>query len=211
MRKSHWMSALVGVVLLILTGSGTAAPALVGDSAAARDLARETILSTAHYKIPLVRLTREDGKSILLPEEMNDGRPVVLNFIFTSCSSVCPLMSEVFSQFARKLGTERDKVHMMSISIDPEEDTPARLREYAHKFKAGPEWQHYTGTVEASVAAQRAFGAYYGDKMTHPAVTLLRAAPDTPWVRLDGFVTPDELLEKYRQMLQQHTQALATR
>jgi protein SCO1/2 len=155
-----------------------------------------------------VRLTRDDGKVVSLPEEMNDGRPVVLNFIFTSCSSVCPLMSGVFGQFARKLGAERDHVHLMSISIDPEQDTPARLRQYAREFKAGPEWQHYTGTVEASLVAQRAFGVYRGDKMSHTAVTLLRAAPGAPWLRLDGFVTPDELLDQYRTLLSAHSRKM---
>jgi protein SCO1/2 len=142
---------------------------------------------------------------------MDDGRPVVLNFIFTSCSSVCPLLSQVFEQFAEKLGPDRAKVHLMSISIDPEQDTPARLREYARKFNAGAEWQHYTGTVQASLATQRAFGVDRGDKMSHPAVTLLRAAPGMPWLRLDGFITPAELLDQYRQLSAERAQELATR
>ena len=53
-----------------------------------------------------MRLVRDDGKTVSLPEEMDDGRPVVLNFIFTSCGSICPLMSQIFAQFQRKLGTE---------------------------------------------------------------------------------------------------------
>jgi len=167
--------------------------------------------STAQYTIPSVRLTRDDAKVVSLPEEMNDGRPVVLNFIFTSCSSVCPLMSEVFAQFARRLGTDRSKVHLMSISIDPEEDTPARLREYAQRFEAGPEWQHYTGSIEASLTVQRAFGVYRGDKMSHTAVTLLRAAPGGTWLRLDGFLTPDDLLGQYRRLVQEGDAAVAAR
>jgi len=192
-------------VLLWLAGALLTVTAAVswGDSASQHHLARGTLSSTSQYIVPAVQLIRDDGKLVSLPAEMNDGRPVVLNFIFTSCSSVCPLMSEVFAQFARKLGSDRDKVHLMSISIDPEQDTPARLREYAQKFEAGSEWQHYTGTVEASLAAQRAFAVYRGDKMSHTAVTLLRVAPGMPWLRLDGFVTPDELLEQYRQLLQE--------
>jgi protein SCO1/2 len=169
------------------------------------------LTSTAQHTTPTVQLVRDDGKRVALPEEMDDGRPVVLNFIFTSCSSVCPLMSQVFEQFAEKLGPDRGTVHLMSISIDPEQDTPARLREYAAKFNAGPEWQHYTGTVQASITTQRAFGVDRGDKMSHPAVTLLRAAPGTPWLRLDGFITPDELLTQYRQLLHEHAQQTATR
>ena len=164
----------------------------------------------AQYPIPDVRLVRDDGKAVSLPEEMNDGRPVVLNFIFTTCSTICPLMSQTLAQFDRELGADRERVHLMSISIDPEQDTVARLHAYAQKFHAGPEWQHYTGTAQASLAAQHAFNVWRGDKMGHSAVTLLRAAPGTPWLRIDGFVTPGELVRLYRQQLESK-QSVATR
>jgi protein SCO1/2 len=157
--------------------------------------------STRNYSIPSVQLVRDDGKVVSLPEEMNDGRPIVLNFIFTTCGSICPLMSSVFGQFQRRLGAEAGKVHLMSISIDPEQDTVARLREYARKFHAGHEWQHYTGTLAASLAAQQAFGVYRGGKMSHAAVTLMRAAPGQPWLRIEGLVTPDDLMRDYRKLL----------
>ena len=156
--------------------------------------------ANVQYTVPPVTLVRDDGKSVSLPQEMNDGMPVVLNFIFTSCGSICPLMSQTFAAFQRKLGPEASRVHMMSISTDPEQDTPARLTEYASHFRAGPEWRYYTGTLDASLAAQRAFDVYRGDKMSHSPVTLLRAAPGMPWRRIDGFVTPDELLQEYRQL-----------
>lgn len=158
-------------------------------------------ISTVEYAVPRVTLVRDDGKAVSLPEEMNDGRPVVLNFIFTTCGSICPLMSQTFAQFERKLGAESSQVHLMSISTDPEEDTPARLTEYAQRFHAGPEWQHYTGTVQASLTAQRAFNVYRGDKMSHAPVTLMRAAPGEPWLRIDGFVKPDDLVREYRRLL----------
>ena len=167
--------------------------------------------SPAQCTVPAVRLVRDDGKVVSLPEEMNDGRPVVLNFVFTTCSSICPLMSQVFAQFQQRLGADSGHVHLMSISVDPEQDTPARLREYAHKFHAAPGWQHYTGTVEASLAAQRAFNVWRGDKMSHTPITLLRAAPGTPWVRIEGFVTPAELLQLYRQQLERSAPTVATR
>jgi protein SCO1/2 len=153
------------------------------------------------YAVPAVTLVRDDGKTVALADEMNDGRPIVLNFIFTTCGSICPLMSSTFAQFERRLGADAGKVHLMSISIDPEHDTPARLRDYAQKFHAGREWQHYTGTLQASVAAQRAFDVYRGAKMSHSAVTLMRAAPGKPWLRIEGLVTPGDLVADYRQLL----------
>ena len=158
--------------------------------------------TTLDVKLPEVKLVREDGKSVSLPEELNDGRPVVLNFIFTSCTTICPVMSQIFTQLQNKLGDEHDKVHLVSISIDPEQDTPARLTEYAKRFHAGRQWQFYTGTTEASLAAQRAFTALRGDKMDHTPVTFLRAAgAGSRWVRIDGFASSDDLLSELRQLL----------
>jgi protein SCO1 len=154
-----------------------------------------------NYAVPDVTLVSENGRNVGLPQELNDGRTVVVNFIFTTCASSCPLSSQTFSIFQEKLGAERSQVHLVSISIDPEQDTPARLRAYAKKFSAGPNWQHYTGTLSASLAVQRAFGVYRGDKMEHTPVTLLRAAPGKRWRRIEGFVTPEDLLREYRAAL----------
>lgn len=158
----------------------------------------ETTRSVAEYTVPDVKLTRDDGAAVELSRELSDERPVVVNFIYTTCTSVCPLTSQTFADLQAKLGAARDSVHLVSISIDPEQDTPARLRAYAEKFGAGPEWQHYTGTVAASVAAQRAFNAYRGGKMNHAPVTLVRIAPGKRWIRIDGFATADQLLGELR-------------
>jgi protein SCO1/2 len=152
--------------------------------------------SIAAYALPRVQLVRADGKRVLLADELNDGRAVVLDFVYTTCTSVCPLSSQTFAALQDKLGIERDRVHLVSISIDPEQDTPDRLQEYARHFDAGPQWQFYTGTAEASLRVQQAFRAYSGDKMSHPPLTLLRVAPGKPWVRFDGFATVDQLLHE---------------
>jgi len=180
-------------------GGGQAAPAATAADvddphAHHHHVMPEQLRSVADYAVPDVKLVRDDGKTVLLDTELNDGRVVVLNFIYTTCTSVCPLTSQTFSQLQNKLGPARDHVHLMSISIDPEQDTPARLREYAAKFGAGRQWQHYTGSLAASIAAQAAFNVYRGDKMSHVPATLVRAAPGAPWVRIDGFATADQLL-----------------
>jgi len=157
--------------------------------------------STAEYAVPAVNLVRDDGKTVSLKDELDDGRPVVLNFIFTTCATICPVMSGTFAQLQHKLGAERDRVHLISISIDPEEDIPQRLAAYARQFKAGPQWRLYTGTVESSIAVQRAFAAYRGDKMNHIPVTFLRAAPGQPWLRIEGFASSDELATELRSLV----------
>src|SRR5580704_9459053 len=66
--------------------------------------AATVIRSTANYSVPAIKLVRDDGKSVSLADELNDGRPVVLNFIYTTCSGICPLASHIFSQLQHKLG-----------------------------------------------------------------------------------------------------------
>jgi protein SCO1/2 len=159
-----------------------------------------TTRTVVHYQVPDLRLVRDDGRSVSLVTELNDGRPVVLAFIYTSCATVCPLTSQTLAALQDKLGAARDRVHIVSISIDPEQDTPARLREYARTFHAGPEWQHYTGALPASQAVQRAFDVYRGDKMDHSPAILVRPAPAADWIRIDGFATADQVLAELREL-----------
>jgi protein SCO1/2 len=196
---------LAVTLLVIATSLGAATALAAGETVVAdphahhhRMMAPETTRSVRDYALPSVSLVRDDGKTVSLVDELNDGRPVVLSFIYTTCTSICPITSQTLSELQGKLGTARDSVHLMSISIDPEQDTPARLHDYAKKFGAGSAWQHYTGSVAASVATQRAFDVYRGDKMSHIPVTLLRAAPRAPWVRIEGFASADQLLAELR-------------
>jgi protein SCO1/2 len=159
------------------------------------------IKSSVSYKIPELTLVRADGTKVSLPRELDaDGKPVILNFIYTTCTAICPVMTQTFVEVQNRLGPDREKLRMVSVSIDPEQDTPARLRDYAKRYAAGPQWQFYTGTVESSIAVQKAFDAYRGDKMNHLPLTLVRLAPGKPWVRLDGFATPDDIVKEYRSL-----------
>ena len=186
--------AALAVVAVLVGAPVQAADEASDPHAHHHHMAPEITRVVGDYKAPAVRLVRDDGKAVSLVDELNDGRPVVLAFIYTSCTTVCPLTSATLSELQGKLGAARDSVHLMSISIDPEQDTPARLHEYAKKFGAGPAWNHYTGTLAASAAAQRAFGVYRGNKMDHVPATLVRASPGAQWVRLEGFATVEQLV-----------------
>lgn len=156
--------------------------------------ASATTRSAVNYRVPDVRVVRDDGKAVRLADEIEDGRAVVLAFIYTTCTAICPLISATFAQLQGKLGADAARVQLVSISIDPEQDTPPRLAEYAKQWGAGPNWHHYTGAAEASIAIQRAFNAYRGDKMNHMPVTFIRRTPGQRWIRVEGFVSSDELL-----------------
>ena len=192
--------------LLIATGVCVASAALAqeGSKGAAHQhnhaamAATELKRSEASYSIPALTLVRQDGKKVSFPAELDDGRPVLLQFMYTSCTTICPVTTQMFSRVQDKLGKEHDKFHMLTISVDPEYDTPVRLNSFAKKLGAGSQWQFYGGTLESSVALQKAFDAFRGDKMNHVPVTYLRAAPGKPWIRIDGLRTPEDIIREYR-------------
>jgi protein SCO1/2 len=185
-----------------------AAAALAADPHAAhRAAAGNAQMRSEHdYKLPALKVTRADGKRLALADAIDDGRPVLLNFIYTSCTAICPITSQVFLELRERLSAaQRDAVNMVSISIDPEQDTPARLSDYAKRYGSAGVWSHYTSSSADAIEIQRAFESWRGDKMNHQPTTFLRAAPGKPWVRLDGFYTPAALFGEYQKL----TSALA--
>ena len=157
--------------------------------------------SVASYDVPDVILKGPDGAGIPLREALAGGTPVLLNFIFTTCPTLCPLMTATFSRVREGLGADKDKIRMVSITIDPEYDTPAVMEEYANRFSADPGWLFLTGSHADIVSVQRAFDAYRGNKMNHAPFTFLRATTGSPWTRLDGILSAAELEREARSML----------
>jgi protein SCO1 len=186
-------------VLTGLLALGAIAAAAHDASEMDMDMSQSAHRSSQRYEVPKVYLVRQDGHRVRLDEALNDGRPVVLNFIYTHCATICPMSSQLFERFQLSLGARTARVHLVSISIDPEQDTPARLRAYARKYHARAGWDHFTGSAPDVVAVERAFDAYAGEKMGHRAFTLLRAAPGDAWVRLDGFATLSQLTDVARE------------
>lgn len=112
------------------------------------------------------------------------GKAWVVSFIYTRCPlpDYCPLLASRFQQLQAPL-QERygDRVRLLSVSIDPEYDTPAVLRDYAARYAARPEtWTFATGDPDEIRRMAQAFGVYYeatGEEVVHNLVTAL-VGPD---------------------------------
>jgi protein SCO1/2 len=160
-------------------------------------------ISAKTYVVPDVVLIDSEAKPINLRELLAAKDPVMVNFIFTTCSAICPVMTKVFSDVPAKLGGQAKHLRMISISLDPERDTPRELKAYAKSFQAAERWKFLTGSTQDIKTVLLAFDSYRGDKMNHEPLTLMRRSPGKTWHRLDGFATPDELVREYRKVLQQ--------
>lgn len=166
------------------------------------DMTEELKRSQVNITLPKVQMIRQDAKKVQLPSELADGRVVVLSFIYTTCNAICPMTSHTISKLQAKLGKDLARVHLVSISIDPEQDTPKRLADYAQKYNAGKAWDHYTGIEDASIAVQKSMDAYRGDKMNHVPTTFIWRGKGEQWVRIDGFATADDLVHEVHEMLE---------
>jgi protein SCO1 len=158
--------------------------------------------SMGEYSIPDVVLTDADARPVRLRDLLATKDIVMLNFIFTTCGAICPVMSKTFAEVPEKLRAQVNGPRMISISIDPENDTPSKLKAYSKTYGASPRWSFLTGRPEDIKAIQIAFDSYRGDKMSHDPVTFLHASPDKRWVRLDGFASSDSLAKEWLKLAQ---------
>jgi cytochrome oxidase Cu insertion factor (SCO1/SenC/PrrC family)/cytochrome c2 len=97
---------------------------------------------------PNLPVVTQDGKTLRFYDDLIKGKIVVISFIFTRCTDICPITTSRLAQVEEKLGESvgRD-VFIYSITVDPENDSPNRLKTYAEAFQAGPGWLFLTGKL----------------------------------------------------------------
>lgn len=129
-------SGLATRLLLLIT----AALGLVADGAAARDS------RWGEGYLPNVPVLTQNGQTLRFYEDVLKGRIVVISFIYTSCRDICPIVTARLAQLEEKLGDALGRdIFFVSISVDPVNDTPEKLNEYAKAFHAAPSWLFLTG------------------------------------------------------------------
>ena len=150
-------------------------------------------VTDARYDLPDVQLLDGTGATVPLLELLDSEQPIALNFIFTTCTTICPVMTATFLQMQRALGTDAERVHLVSISIDPEYDRPDVLATYIKQFQADKNWTFLTGETKDIVNVLLSFDAYTGSKMSHRPITLLKRPDQESWIRIDGLASGQAL------------------
>jgi protein SCO1/2 len=159
------------------------------------------VKSIVEYMPPDVSVLDRHGNRKQFRELIASDSPLVLNFIFTSCTTVCPVLSATFSQAQNDLQSHSKPPIMVSVSIDPDYDTPERLFHYADKFHAGPNWLFLTGSRSNMLEIQKSFDAYRGDKLNHIPLTFIQASADSSWLRLEGFTSSQQLVQEFDELI----------
>ena len=157
---------------------------------------------TVHnYIIPDVTLVNQDNKKVQLRSFLKQDKVIVLDFIFGTCTTICPVLSASYVNFQNKMGNEAGKVQLLSISIDPEHDSPKVLKTYLTRYRAKPGWDFLTGSKENIERVMNAFNAYVSDKMQHYPLTFVYSPVQDRWFRIDGLVATSELMDEYQKAL----------
>jgi protein SCO1/2 len=148
------------------------------------------------YSVPDALLVNQDGKRAQFRELLQSKKPVVVDFIFGTCTTICPILSVGYANLQQKLPQQAEKVHLVSISIDPENDTPKVLKEYLKRYRAKPGWDFYTGSRSDIDKVMRALDAYIPNKMAHYPLTLIWVPADAKWIRVNGLMSSSEFLNE---------------
>lgn len=155
----------------------------VGDDASAAVQLRDASLLT------------QDGKPMRFASEIIRDHIVVMDFVYTTCTTVCPVLTAVLGQVQNRLEDRLgEEVLLVSVSVDPGRDTPRRLKAYADRHQARSGWVWLTGNKIAVDQVLDGLGAYTPDFEDHPSMVLVGDARTGRWVRFFGFPGPDQLL-----------------
>jgi len=183
-RKATIYRALAAAVIVAVAAWGSAA-----------DNPRFTRSEVA-IEVPDVTLINQDGREVALRKLVLADTPVFVEFIFATCTTICPVLSAGFASVQRKLGDDRDQVQLISITIDPEHDGPQELASYLSRYGAMSGWDFLTGSRQDIDRVEKAFDAYVPDKMSHHPLTFIHSPSTGGWVRIQGFAGSADLMKE---------------
>lgn len=146
-------------------------------------------------RIPDVKVTNQNGKQLNFYSDLVKGRTVAINFIFTTCTAICPPLTATFRKLQQELGKQHSKAQLISISVDPATDTPERLHDFASKFNAEPGWTFITGEKAEIENLLRALGAAVANRNDHTPMILIVNDATGYWTRVYGLSPPATLVK----------------
>jgi protein SCO1 len=150
----------------------------------------------AGLDIPDVPVMDQDGNAVRFYSDLVKGKVVAVNFVFTTCTTICPPMGANFAKLQKVLG-ERvgQEVHLISVSVDPATDTPERMKAWGQKFGAGPGWTLVTGDRNEITRLLKALGVYTPDINDHSPLVLVGNDALGQWTRAYGLAAPAKVAE----------------
>jgi protein SCO1/2 len=187
---------ILAVIAIICFGSLPAA-------AQVKNSEQETAEQTQAEKyFTNVVLVNQFGEKMRLYSDLLKGKVIIINFFFATCQGSCLPMNRNLQKVQEALGDRVGKdVRIISISVDPTVDTPARLKEYAQKLEARPGWYFLTGDKANVDFALHKLGQYVEDKQGHTNIFIMGNERTGLWKKAFGLAKSDELVKIVESLL----------
>lgn len=165
-------------------------------------LAAQDDVSPAEKYFTNVELVNQDGEAMRLYRDLLMDKVVVIDTIFTECTGVCPIMSKTMARIQEHVGERMgEDVHLISISVDPKKDTPAKLKAMAETYDAGPGWYFLTGDEANVNLALKKLGGYVEDRDAHNAILIIGNTRTGLWKKALGLAGSDKILPIFDSVL----------
>jgi protein SCO1/2 len=189
---------------LLLAAVLTGQPGLEAHAQSGPDPRRET-----KQIVPNVELVDQDGKTVHLYDDLVKGRVAALSFVFTTCTTICPLIGANLGRLQADLGRSLgEDISLISVSVDPATDTPQRMKAWGAQFGAKPGWSLLTGDKETVEQLLKVLGLFTPDIRSHSPFLLLFNDRTGEWTRVNAIETPPS---KVAEILQRMAQTVANR
>jgi protein SCO1/2 len=154
--------------------------------------------AAAKPSIPDVEVTDQNGKKSRFYTDLVKGKMVIINFVFTSCTYLCPMQGANFSKLQAALGDRLGRdIHLISVSTDPLVDTPERLKAWGARFGAKPGWTLVTGGKDEMDKLLQSLTGDPARRGEHSPVALLGDFERGAWVRAYGLAEPERYLQLF--------------
>lgn len=151
--------------------------------------------SSTAMRIPDVAVQDQNGKTLNFYTDLVKGKIVAINFVFTTCTTICPPLTATFRRVQLQLAEQKSPAQLISISVDPAVDTPERLRDFAAKFKADPGWAFVTGNTSDINSLLQQLGVAVTNKNDHTPMILIGNDEAGYWTRAYGLSSPTSLVK----------------
>ena len=142
------------------------------------------------------------GNNVDLRKNVIGDKIVAISFVYTTCTTVCPVVSSIFSMVQERLIERMGKdFALITITVDPARDTPHRLLSYSKSFNPASGWSWLTGDKKSVDKILSALGAYTPNFEDHPAMVLIGDDSNSEWYRYFGFPAPGVIVTKVNALL----------
>lgn len=188
--------------LLLVLAAAAALPAAAQEAGGGPTPERARAIEAARRYFTDVELVNQYGEPMRLYSDLLRDKVVVIDTIFTTCTGICPVMSKAFETIQERVGDRLgEDVHLISISVDPENDTPEKMRAWGETFHARRGWYLLTGDPENVAFALRKLGQHVEDPEGHQAIMLMGNDRTGLWKKAFGLAGAEELLEVFDSVL----------